>query len=227
VSEEPQGLACPECEKAGTPAEYPNALKLGYHRRVAHGVQGRGKNRRKSEPRPALVEALKGMADEAGAGTGRKGPPGSEELTRALARGIGTLSMAAAIYAVETDRRLDTDELKEQNVNYLSLAPRSAHDLAEPLGAALYRSPLNRKYGRAIVDNVDVVGSLAELTILVLHWRRYFAERGEWERAQRVGAPAGEVPMAPPPPTSAGNGRLPSLGRPWTAADVEQMKSGG
>jgi hypothetical protein len=110
------------------------------------------------------------MADEAAAGSGRKGPPASEELTKALARGIGTLSMAAAIYAVETDRRLDTDELKEQNVNYLSLTPRAAHDLAEPLGSALYRSPLNKKYGRAIVDNIDVIGSLAELTIITLHW---------------------------------------------------------
>jgi hypothetical protein len=220
VTDEP--LICPECS-----AEFPSPLKLGYHRRVAHGVQGKGKNRRKSEPRPVLVEALKGMADEAAAGSGRKGPPASEELTKALARGIGTLSMAAAIYAVETDRRLDTDELKEQNVNYLSLTPRAAHDLAEPLGSALYRSPLNKKYGRAIVDNIDVIGSLAELTIITLHWRRYFAERREWERSMRVEPTPGEIPVAPAPPTSASNGSVPSLGLPWTAADVDQVRSRG
>ncbi len=216
-------LLCPECGD-----DFANNRALGYHRKMAHGVAGKfaGKGgKRTSTPRPAAIEVIQGMARDAGAGKS-KGVPTENELTKAMARAIGAASYAAASYAVETDRRLNTDALKEQTIDYLALSPAGAADVAEPLGRAFARSPLNKRYGRAVVDNVDVVGSLAELTILVMHWRRYFAERGEWERQMRA---TGQQAFAAPPeftmPQAPNGQQGPRDGRVLTKEDVDRMRA--
>lgn len=237
MAEKPDGHRCPECG-----AELPTKRGLGTHRSLKHGIAGKNRKAHERAGHPdetpgehqvrSVVENIKAMADEAGAGKVTARPPDAEELTRAFGRGIYTVSAAAASYAVETDRRLHTDELKEQYVTYLSLTPLSAHEIAEPLGRAFHRSPLNKKYGRAVVDNVDVVGSFAELAILFMHWRRYFAERARWEKEMRESGtlPAqlgNELPALPhseaSPPL---NGHRPvgqRAGKVLTAEDVQRM----
>lgn len=219
-------FVCPECGE-----ERPNALTLGLHRRNAHGVVGRDKRRRKDPgiQRPAAVSVVKEMANDAGAGK-RTGTPGADELTKAFGRAAHTVSQAVSIYAVETDPRLTTDELRETTVDYLALSRQASNDVMEPLARAFHRTPLNKRMGRAVVDNVDVVGSLAELSIMFLHWRRYFGERRAYEQAMRDGGTTAmqRQPTAPPPPAGGAATQPPpatfSDGHVWTKEEVDQMR---
>lgn len=242
-----QGRLCPEC---GEPFDTP--LRLGAHRRSKHDVIGatnqaskgpktrqRRRGRPPGESRP-VIDAIKEFADEAGAGRG-SGPPTEDNLTRAFARSFAAVTMAGALYVVEDDPRLATDEQKEEAADHLMLSARGAHDIAEPFGRAFHRSPLNKRYGRALVDNVDLVGAVAELSIMALRWRRYMADRRRWEAAvaagalpaQAIASPAAPVfeeaaPMSPYTPAAPPNGGVrmdEREGIVWTPQMVEDMRA--
>lgn len=196
---------CPECGHEVAHAQRNTAkMMLGKHRRSAHGVEGQwsrsGKAGRRRSGRPPVrdeqsvpVRVLKTAAEEI---PDRKTAPSVADLNKALARGFGTLSVLAASYAAETDRTITTEVDRDAVVDYLSLSPEAANEVAYPFAKAFGKSRLNKKYGRAIVDNIDLVSAGAELVNLGIRWRRYLNER---ERRTRV------LDNAPPPSATNGN----------------------
>lgn len=223
-------FVCPECG-----LEFEKPIRLGLHRRNVHNVEGKwSKGNRKARRRPArpVIDTLKDMADEAGAGKS-KSVPNSEQLTRAFSRGLTTVGGAAAIWAVETDPRPLSDAHKEQAIDYLALRPAAAHEICEPLGRAFASSPLNKRYGRAVVDNVDVVSSMCELTIIMMHWRNYMRDRSEWSKSHRGGT-GGAYPSTPEPEQPYDESSQTSNGTPlgqregvvWTPEHVKAMQRG-
>jgi hypothetical protein len=135
--------------------------------------------------------------------SGGKKPPTADELSRALGKGLGIASITVASYAVETDANIPdgpAGEAERQNlVAYLSLKPRDAQDVMKPFAKAIAGTGVNVRYGRAIVENVDVVSGLGEVVKLALHWRRYFRERNRLQAAkQPIEARSWPGPTAPP-----------------------------
>lgn len=199
------------------------ALKLGNHRRIAHGyksdnpdaVRRRNKKGATGAARDNEPIALSIVKDAAGEISSKKtGAPSIDELDRALARMVGTGSVLAASYAAETDPTVQTEADRDAIVDYLSLAPEAAREVAYPFARILGKSSLNKRYGRALVDNVDAVSATAELVQLAVRWRRYMRTR-ELRVAQlapstaATGVPpapaaaAGPIPRTAPPPSTA------------------------
>lgn len=229
VEAEPElPFECPECGN-----RYKSKFLLGGHRRSVHqiagsysGKRGPSSSKQRAKARPMLVEVAREAAKDAGAGG--RGVPSADQLTAAFARGLGTVTYAAASFAVEGDKALPTDELKEQMINYLSLSGPDAREACEPLGRAFAKTGLNRRYGRTIVDNVDVAGSVAVLITMGFHWRRYMSARAAYERQQGGQPPqAPVVPTAPAPQAPQTPMEVPAPVMPVTpngAAQVEPMQ---
>lgn len=208
---------CPECGQTITgKARGAGSLswKMGQHRRNKHGVKGAGRKGRPraGEPTDADREArpvISAIRDVA-AGVGGKGTPNADQLGNGLGRGLGLTTMAIATLAVETDpaipRTPEGDQFRDRLVDYLSLSPEAANAIMHPIGRALAPTRINQRYGRAVVNNVDVIGSVAELVQLGYHWREYFRMRAEASAARAAGgAPAdsgaGAAPTMAPAPT--------------------------
>lgn len=195
-------LQCPDCEASFTGP--PNGrssvqFKLGAHRARVHKwvnenktYKGGGKSRRGAQAdqeRPILA-IVGDAADEAARG---KGPPTEENLTAALGRGLGVASLAVASYVVETDPTITTEDERDRTTAYLRLSSSASRDLMAPFARAFAPTSLNKRYGRQVVENVDLVGATSDLVLLFLHWRRYFRERD-----RRMGAaPLGSVASGP------------------------------
>lgn len=209
-----ESLECPECNETitgPTGGAGSAKFKLASHRYRFHQVRS-SKTPKSAKGRSAptddeaaaqpVVGVLRDMQAQIPTGTGA---PSGHDLTKALGRGVGLVSLAVAGYAVETDEGL-TDAQRDQLADELSLTPRQAEDVVRPLAKAFAPTKLNRRFGRQVVENVDAVSSVAELTTLALSWRRYFKDRAV--REGRRPAPAvvidttGTYPDGglPPPP---------------------------
>lgn len=208
-------LACPECGEAieGRASGRGSASwKLGTHRRVKHGVQGdsrASKARRKAKagaPTEGDHEAhpVISAVREAAAEVGGKGTPTSDQLGNGLGRLLGIVSLSVAVLMVDSDKAITDTQLADQMITYLSLSDDAAKAIMRPIGRALQPTALNRRYGRAVVENVDVVGSVAELVQLGFHWREYLALRARNHAAiaqlaaQQPGPAPVMVPTAAP-----------------------------
>lgn len=181
---------CPEdgCTYVATgPAKGPGSVgfKIGTHRSSVHGYRNPNpKRKRTGKPAPLpgeedskpvllkLVESATGEID-----TRSKRAPTEEELTKAGARFIGTLSVGAASYMAESDPTMAGEADRDALTDYLSLTPAEARDIAYPFARAMSRSKLNAKYGRSAVDNIDVASAMVELAMVGVRWRRYIRER--------------------------------------------------
>ena len=194
-------------------------FKLASHRYRIHGIRSTGKSPRAARGRESqtdeelaarpVVGIIRDARDQIPLGTGA---PSSTDLTKALGRGLGLVSMAVATYAVESDEGL-TDDERDDLAADLSLSERQASDVMRPIGKAFAGTNLNRKFGRQVVENVDAVSSVAELVTLGLNWRRYFRDRAARSpRATRgavVDTRAAVIPdgSVPPPPGPGPGGR--------------------
>lgn len=192
VGEELFREVCPDCNREFTATTELSARgSLGRHRKSAHGPGGTGTSSKSGRP-PARddqavpIKVLKGVADEI---PDRKGSPTEKDLTKAFARGIGTISVLAASFAAETDPTIQTEEDRDAVTDYLSLAPEAATEIAYPFAKAFGKSRLNKRYGRALVDNIDLVSAGAEIVNYAVRWRRYMGERRRRE-AQLAGVQA-------------------------------------
>jgi hypothetical protein len=121
---------------------------------------------------------------------GKVTPPSIDELNRALARLVNTGTMAAASYVCETDPRLRSDLEIDEAVEDLTLTGTEAQQVTFPVARMIGRSKVNKRYGRTIVENVEVGESLAVLVSVTLRWRRYMGGRREAIRSER--------PLPPP-----------------------------
>lgn len=211
---------CPECGETITgKARGAGSLawKMGQHRRNKHGVKGAGRKGRPrtGEPTDADREARPVISAirDAAAGVSGKGVPNADQLGNGLGRGLGLITMSVATMAVETDpaipRTPEGDAMRDRLVDYLSLSSEASNAIMHPIGRALAPTKLNRKYGRGVVNNVDLIGSVAELAQLGYHWREYFRMRAAYA-AQQTGAAApgtqtpGVPDMAPAPTATPG-----------------------
>lgn len=211
---------CPECGETITgKARGAGSLawKMGQHRRNKHGVKGAGRKGRPRAGEPtdadrAARPVISAVRDVAAGVTG-KGTPNADQLGNGLGRGLGLLTMSVATFAVETDpaipRTPEGDQQRDGLVDYLSLSPEAAAAIMRPVGRALAPTKLNQRYGRKVVDNVDLIGSAAELIQVGYHWREYFKMRAAFAAQIAAGTPAGTQPpgvpaMAPAPTATPG-----------------------
>lgn len=180
--------------------------RMGTHKSRKHGYRKPGRPAKPpSTPRgdaeggrvtDVVRDALQEIPDKS------TKPPTIPELTSALTRFVGTVSVAEASYFAETDPTVGTEEDRDAIVDYLRLSPADAREVAYPFARAFGRTKLNARYGRALVDNVDAGSAAAALFQLGVRHRRYFRERRRREQD------AGLRPYAPPqvvaPPPGAG-----------------------
>lgn len=224
------------------------AMLTGSHKRVVHGIAGTGSAHRKKGPPtssrakkgqtssspsdvdPPGLAAIRDIADAVGK---RNGAPTADDLAKGLGRGLGILSTAVASYAVETDETIpegpDGDSQRDQLIDYLSFNDRQAVQVMTAPAKAFAPTKLNKRFGRKVVDNVDVAASAAEVGIMFAHWRRYFRSR-RFREQQMGGAPppaavvidANATPAPSQQPTS-GPGRE-TQGVVVTAEMVQRMR---
>ena len=192
---------CPECGQIISHIHARVAkMLLGKHRRQAHGVEGTGHSSKRSRPRsgrppvreeqPAAVRVAKAIADEL---PDKKTPPGAADLTKALGKGLGTISTLAASWAAETDPTVSSEQDLDAITDYLSLSPEGAKEIAYPFAKYFAKSKLNKRYGQSLVENIDVISAAAELFDYGRRWRRYMTERRRREEARTTRAPQGPV----------------------------------
>jgi hypothetical protein len=163
-----------------------------------------------AEPTPAgrVWEEIRGAAEEVS--ERRQGPPNITELNRAFGRLLSTSTLAGASYFAETDPRLRTDADIDAAVAALSLSDAEATQVTYPLARLVGRSSVNRRAGRAIVDNVEIGEAASVLVTVALRWRRYLTQRAEALRTARehaitvTAAPGGRPPAPQPNPFDAG-----------------------
>jgi hypothetical protein len=214
---------CPECGKEFTgKARGPGnvAMKIGGHRYREHGYRNpdakksHKKKRTTDDDATPVLAVVHDMADEIGKG---KRPPTADELAGALGKGLSVASVAVASYFAETDPTIavgiEGDKDRDDLVDYLSLPPAHARNVMSPVGRLIATTPLNKRYGRTIVENVDVVESIGEVGKLVLHWRRYMHLRSEAVAGQRPAQPMASF-VVPPPQTTPNNGNTPLISVP-------------
>lgn len=184
-------------------------FKLAAHRYNVHGKRGDGrKTAPKDEPdaeeladRP-VVSLVRSIGSAAGSS---KRVPTEDDLAKGLGRGLGLITMGTAALLVESDPNIpDTPAGEAQRdalVDYLSLSDKAAKDLMHPFGRALAGTRLNARYGRGMIDNVDVVASIFELGVLASHYRKYFRLRAMGAGTRTLAAmDAAPMPAAPPAP---------------------------
>lgn len=200
----PDGSPCPWAVTAPETGKGSASWRLGTHRYQKHGYRNPAPakaNRGKADP-PATegtgATMLRVVGSAAGEGRGR-GVPTTADLTRGLGRGVYVATVVAASYAAETDDTLTTEAERDALVADLALSQRGAEDLTEPIARAIAPTGVNKRYGRAVIDNIDAVASFGELVKLGMRWRRYFRlrEQREAARALGAGAPGPGVPVAP------------------------------
>lgn len=247
---------CQEVLEGGAPG-FPNSakFKLASHRYRVHGIKKDGTVRAKkattkelrehiqseiedAEVRPILA-AVKDIADDLDKG---KGAPSEAQLVNALGRTVGLASTGIAGLIADTDDGL-TEQERDEVIAYLSVSDRAAKDIVRPLAHLAAPTKLNKRYGRQAVENVDVVGSLFEITELALHYRRYMRDRKSRKMPPVIDAAS--YPSSPAPPVvndSEGwpvdpggtattaevvlTGGAPSAGVLWTPEMVGKVKSG-
>jgi hypothetical protein len=139
----------------------------------------------------------------------KRTPPTVDELQRALARGLMTVSIGAATLTVETDRALalyppaQREQVKDALVDHLALSQNEAKEVAYPFGRALGNSGLNKRIGRSVVDNIDVASSVSVLLVIGVRYKQYFTQRKEaYTRLPQGSTPQATQPSPAPPANS-------------------------
>lgn len=235
-------LTCSTCDETVTGAAKGRnsaSWKLGTHRYVKHGLRGTGAPPRAKRGAPTAEEigerpalgVVRDIAAQIGDG---KRVPTADDLTRGLGRGLGLTTVAAASYAAESDPNIpegpEGEALRDQLVDYLSLTDKAARDVMAPFGRAFAPTKLNKKYGRAVVDHVDLIASGSELVTMGMHWRRYWRRRNT-AAAAPLGGGLALVPTliesdAADAVPSFVTSPAPQMGTVLTADDVAKMQAG-
>lgn len=179
-------LTCDLCTVSveGRPAGQGSAaMKLGLHKRRAHGVAG-AKRRKKGAPSDELLAGDQGRARQVIAAAqevlgpvGGTGVPDAAELAGAGGRALSIIALFGASIAVDSDQRVQSDKDANELIEALSLPEETATAMFRPIGRMLHPTRLNQKFGRGAVDNVDVVASFLEFGLWSMRWKQYLTER--------------------------------------------------
>lgn len=188
-------LTCPECLQVfdGPESGRGNVhLRLQYHTSRKHPDGGPPQ----ASDEPGSARRIISTA-RAEFGTAKR-PPTEAEWEKSLGRALSEVTVFGAYMSIEHDPRELSEQQEEALVEYLSLSPPEGREVAAPIGRIIARTPLNRKYGRTVVDNLDLVNSVATIATLMRHWSSYRRERKAMETP---GATITELrPSAAPPP---------------------------
>lgn len=227
------GPVCPECTAdAGAEVRIdkvgraPDAMLLGLHRKKEHGVEGTGR-RTKRPPQSSRrgrssagagegatpLAVVRDMRDGAGK---TKGAPTREQLTDSLGRGYGYGMTYLASAIVDGDPRFATEADKDRAIEALAPTAQEATMTVAPVARALAGTSLNRKYGRGVVDNMDVLDCFFAISEQMRRFNTYRRERAQYEQ----GVASGTVRPFTRPPGSAGDQAAEPEGRVMTPADI-------
>jgi hypothetical protein len=245
-------LTCTECgaQITGAPRGKGSATwKMGTHRYTKHGLRGEAKPKRTKANADDAEQSLGaspvlGIVRDIADGAGRRaGPPTSDDLAKALGRGVTLTTLGMATLAVETDPHIapGDDSTRDWLIDKLTLPEKAAHDVMRPVGRLIAPTGLNKRYGRGVVENVDVLGSFFELVVFTRTWAQYMRERNAPAGALPAGAAAGYQPPAAAPalysppagyvPTAADLEGIttppPQAGVVLTPTDIERLQRGG
>lgn len=113
-----------------------------------------------------------------------RGAPSVDQLTNASARLLGYGSVAIASTLVDSDPRNFSEQQKDEIVEALSATPDEAKDIMRPLARMFAATPLNKRVGRKIVDNMDGADSLIALYMMSRRWQQYMRERNAYAKMQ-------------------------------------------
>lgn len=237
-------VTCPHCDWTFTgAAKGRNSApwRKGTHLRNKHGEAGKGKAPRRPANAPSEEQLAErpvlGVVRDMAAHVGGSGAPSEAQLAKALGRGTAIVTTAGAVAFVESDPSIpptpEGEALKDRLVDDLAVPQKTGEDIWRPIARMLAPTGLNRRYGRKIVDNIDVLGSLAELIAIGNNWRRAFQARaaGGFGVVYGLTVPLvapGAAAVAPPGAVIAPNGQVttppPAMGRLVTAEDVQRMR---
>lgn len=155
------------------------AWKMGLHKKNVHGVKGAGRKRAsKKAPTAEDYDAhpvTSAVRDIASAVTGT-GAPNADALAAAGARGLSMATFAFAAVLVESDQAVPPAG-RQALIDYLTLPEEAGKALLRPVGKMVAPTSLNQRFGRTFVENIDVVGAVAELMQFGYHWREYLQLR--------------------------------------------------
>lgn len=232
--------------------------QLSQHRWNVHKIKSasprRGKGAKKVAmptgveiPERTAATLLKSTAEAVGGGSA---PPTAAQLTKGLARFATLGTMFGATWMAESDPFYDgpgMQDASDQLVADLTISEDDAAKLLHPVGRVLAPTGINRKFGRAVIDNVDLADTLYIAMELSLTWRRAARDRREHMRAMRAQlasvtplpvagpvpppAPADTMPGTVPPPTPApvdtAPGAMPRTGRVIGYEEAQAMRRNG
>lgn len=195
-------------------------MLLGRHRWSVHQISSKGKGKARGSGPAQPVELSErhpvvGTVAEAAAQVKGTGAPRAGDLSKALGRGLSVATLMAAGWAVDSDPAIraaaanpQTAETAAQQklalTRLLSVSDDAATRIAQPLGRLIAPTQINRKYGRALVENSDLGPAVAELVDVGRAWAQFLAVRREHVRelrAARLAAAqdaAGPVTFVPP-----------------------------
>lgn len=208
-------LICDVCgEEFEGPAGGRNSASfaLGRHRRAKHreSTKSGGKSKRRTVTATAEdheAHPITSSLRDIGAAMGEsRGVPTADQLAEGMGRGLQIATIVAAKLLVETDPNIGPadEETKEMLTKYLSLDRRSARGVMGPIARVAAPTSINKKYGRKIVDNIDVLASFGELGTLAMHYRSYFRMRANPAAgADTTMPPQPMQPQPTPPPMQA------------------------
>jgi hypothetical protein len=190
------------------------AWKLAVHKRNKHGIAAKAKARKgKRAPTDDEYEAqpvLSSVRDVASAVTGT-GVPNTDQLAAALGRGLSLSNFAWSAFRVESDRGIPP-AIRQPLIEHLTITEPDAAAVTRPIAKLMAGTRFNQKYGRAVVENVDMIGALAGIAQIVYHNVEYERDRSARIRAMRahqaqqgaagVGPATFTPPMSPAAPAA-------------------------
>lgn len=202
ANDEQPGLECPECTAEQghsviiyTVGKEPPKMRLGLHRKQAHGVSGEGRHKVKPRQNTPTKRARKNagprldtsdtepvrnvslITDAASAASKRKGTPSADDLTKVFTRVYEYATTYAATIVVESDPRDLNDDDRNRIATDLAGSPADGAAVLTPMARLLAKTSLNKQYGRDLIDNSDVLDAIFCAVAISARWRAYFRER--------------------------------------------------
>lgn len=183
---------CPECNEEVPPRGRmaPKAV-MGLHLRNEHGIEGTARKKKKRSKKDSAsdsnVRPLSLISDAAAVAKGKNAPT-ADQLERTFAKLYGYATYGAWSLILDGDPNIVNETQHEAALDILAPTSEQALATVKPLARVAAKTALNKRFGRGLVDNADLVDCVAAIFEQARNARAYFAARN----AQQVpGAVAG------------------------------------